>query len=130
MKIITTAILFLAGWLVSCGSSGERAGNWTRTRDCAAQSEKLRQEEQKQNSSGPVDLASHYSPRYEQCLARLDYYRTNGDHETRLFDPFERTQFAYANNRAKPGDLTCGIVNARESDCSRVFAYLDDRMKR
>jgi hypothetical protein len=92
---------------------------WQRSKECAAQAEKMVAEWPQRRGTTPAEWYNHYSPKYDKCFVTLYFSQLSKDEKVfpsifseDLFDAFERS-----------GSLasTCTLLRG-DSDCAEQIA--------
>ena len=71
---------------------------WERSKECAAQAEKMVTAWSQRAGSSPTDWNNHYSPKYDKCFVSISSVQVSTDeksfptlHSTHMFNAFERS---------------------------------------
>jgi len=98
-----------------------KRGTWERTKECAAQAEKMMTEWTQRTGSPANDWNNHYSPKYGKCFVKIYLIQVSKDEkvfptvfQTLLFDAFERSP-AIASSCKVTGNSDCAeqIIKTR-----------------
>jgi hypothetical protein len=97
------------------GDAPGKTDTWQRSKECAAQAEKIVAEWPRRTGATPEDWHNHYSPKYDKCFVTLYFSELSKDEKiypsyfsTALFDAFERSA---------PIASTCTLLRGN-SDCA------------
>jgi hypothetical protein len=78
--------------------SSAKQDTWERSKECAAQAEKMVAGWSQRAGSAPTDWNNHYSPKYNKCFVSITSVQLSTDektfptlHSTALFNAFERS---------------------------------------
>jgi hypothetical protein len=99
---------------------------WERSRECAAQSEKLVSEYDKDGQARGFPKTvwqNHYSPKYERCFLKI-FAAPASRRMMMLQDPFERSTVAVWDL-----DNSSCEIESEKSDCVAAFNFIADHMK-
>jgi hypothetical protein len=107
--------------------------NWQKTKECAAQSEKVIAERKNMDHS---TWENHYSPKYNRCfLAILDILSTVdgagkdfSKYQWQLLDAFERSDVAAAqwDGPTYPGGCR---IEGKQIDCATAKNFINEHLK-
>jgi hypothetical protein len=148
-------IIFIATTLLSSCRPTEKAAslapkatselntdNWQRSKECAAQAEKLMTEWHNLTDAPPKDggiapsWTDHYSPKYNRCFIKYTHTINEGWTssmvlEDMLIDAFERSTLAKSFPLAAPAQikLFCSTDDDPKADCEKAKNFISDHMK-
>jgi hypothetical protein len=103
-----------------------KSETWERSKECAAQSEKLVSEYDKDGQARGFPKTvwqNHYSPKYNRCFLKIFSTPVSRRMMT-LQDPFERSTVAVWDLE----NSHCEI-ESEKADCGTVFDFITDHMK-
>jgi hypothetical protein len=103
-----------------------KANIWERSKECAAQSERVVSEYDKADQARGFPKTAwqnHYSPKYEKCFLKI-FTTSTSQRMMTLQDPFERSTVAVWDL----GHSYCEI-ESEKADCGMVFDFIADHMK-
>jgi hypothetical protein len=147
IRKIKAAVLILVTAAIAAGQAPQKApasprenkvDTWERSKECAAQAEKLFNEITKKAiaaglSSGPDDWRNHYSPKYGKCFLEVDvfthYQSPSGGGllvGRSLRDAFERTILAEAEAGS---ELATSRIGSETATTEKAAAFIDEHMK-
>src|SRR5579864_3869703 len=131
---VTTAWIILAVAALSSAQAPANKTNptqdtWERSRECAAQSEKVVSEYDREGQPKGFPKTvwqNHYSPKYNRCFLQIFSFPANNPaaRMTTLQDAFERSTLAVwdvANSHCE--------IDADKVQCAKVFEFIADHMK-
>lgn len=110
---------------------------WQKTKDCAAQAEKLMAYFNSRSSDGgSSDWQNHYSPKYDKCFVSASYTLSEKDRGgkpgpfflTMLYDAFERSTLAKSATGEKTEAWGCRILE-KYVDCGEAEKFITEHMK-
>jgi hypothetical protein len=154
-----TKRLFLAGLLISLAAafvfgqtstkktapSHARPDDWQKSKECAAQAEKVITDWTTRAGSSPNFWSNHYSPKYDKYFVSISNFTSAQEPRggvlstTDLLDAFERSALAHRYEAICVGDCSEQIkimikaapcsIDQKTVDCEEAKAFISEHMK-
>jgi hypothetical protein len=98
-----------------------RPDTWQRSKECAAQAEKIVAEWPQRTGTTPADWHNHYSPKYDNCFVTIYFSQLAKDEKT--FPSIFSTVLFDAFERSAPIASACTLLRGN-SDCAEQIAKI------